>query len=98
MLITMSTSSAPCSTARRASKALTSGMCDPKGNPITVQTLTPVPRSSSRQSGTQLGFTHTEAKQNCAASRHSCSMSSRRASGLRSVWSMSDASPSEAGQ
>ena len=40
------------------------------------------------------GFTHTDAKQNCAASRHSCSTSSRDASGFSSVWSMSDASPS----
>jgi hypothetical protein len=98
MLMTMSISSAPCSTARRASYALTSGACAPEGKPITVHTLTPLPRSSSRQSGTQFGFTHTDAKQNCAASRHSVSMSARVASGLSSVWSIRLASPSDAGQ
>ncbi len=65
---------------------------------MTVHTLTPLPRSRSRHSGTQLGLTHTEAKQNCAASRHNRSTSSRVASGLSSVWSMSEARPSEAGQ
>ena len=63
-----------------------------------MQTLAQLPRSRSRHSGTQTGLTHTEAKPNCAASAQIFSMSARVASGLSRVWSMSEASPSEAGQ
>ena len=89
MLITMSISVAPSKIARRVSYCLTSAVVAPSGNPTTEQTPTPVPRSRAAASATQAGFTHTVAKWNSAASRHSFSISARVASGLSSVWSIS---------
>jgi hypothetical protein len=46
MFITISTSSAPLAIASLVSNALTSGVFAPKGNPITVHTLTFEPSNS----------------------------------------------------
>ena len=56
MLMTMSTSSAPSATARAASKALTSGLTAPEGNPTTQATLSP----GGALRGSIEGETHTE--------------------------------------
>ena len=60
----------------------------PKGKPITVHTLTPVPASRSAHSGTQQELTHTEANSCSAASSQSFSTCARVALALRMVWSM----------
>ncbi len=88
MLITMSTSAAPSKITRRVSYCLTSAVVAPSGKPTTVQTPTPLPRSSRAQSATQAGLTQTVAKWNSAASRQSFSISARVASGFRRVWSI----------
>ncbi len=61
MLMTMSSSSAPCARASWASNALVAGVLAPSGNPITAATLTPLPRSRSLAKAIQQGFTQTAA-------------------------------------
>ena len=61
------------------------GSVAPSGNPITVHTLTFEPRSNSAASGTFQGLMHTEANPKRAASWQSLRISSREASGFRSV-------------
>jgi hypothetical protein len=85
MLITMSISSAPWRTASRASYAFAVGVTAPSGKPTTAHTITPEPRSWVLQNGTQVVFTHTEAKPYLRASSQSSCTSSRVASGLSSV-------------
>ena len=84
----MSISDAPSKIARRVSNCLTSGVVAPSGKPTTEQTPTGVPRSFWAASATQVGFTHTVANLNSAASLQSCSISLAVASGFSSVWSM----------
>src|SRR5512144_1648474 len=91
MLMTMSISLAPARTASRASYDLAVGDIAPRGKPTTAQTITPEPPSSDLAIGTQVEFTHTDAKRYLRASSHSLRMSSRVTSGLSSVWSISDA-------
>ncbi len=62
MLSTMSTSRAPSRSALRASIAFTSDVVAPSGNPMTLQTGTPVPLRFSAALLTQVGLMHTEAK------------------------------------
>ena len=57
----------------------------PSGNPITVQTGTPVPCRLQAAARTQVGLTQTDAKRYLAASSHNFLMSSSVASGFRSV-------------
>lgn len=62
LFITISTSSAPFLTARSVSEDLSSVVVAPSGKPITVQIFTSVPASSFLQSGTKIGFMHTDLK------------------------------------
>ncbi|MNN02141.1 hypothetical protein D3C81_1147890 [compost metagenome] len=87
----MSTSPAPFWMALAASKALTSGVLAPSGNPITVHTLTGVPASCSAQYATQVGFTHTEANSYFFASSVSLVISAFVASARKRVWSINAA-------
>ena len=75
ILMTMSTSVAPFEMASFVSNAFVSDVVAPRGNPITVQTSTPVPFSSSAASLTQVGFTQTEANLYSFASFISCKIS-----------------------
>ena len=87
-LITMSTSFAPWATASLASAALISELLAPRGKPMTVQTRTSEPASSRAQRGTQVGFTHTEAKPYFFASMQSSRTWSAVPMALRRVWSI----------
>src|SRR4051794_37962956 len=91
MLMTMSISCAPARTAAAVSATFASVLVAPSGNPTTVHTFTGEPFNSAFTSGTQYGFTQTLAKLYWRASRQIFTTSARVASGLRIVWSMSDA-------
>ena len=86
--MTMSTSSAPSSTAPRASKALTSLGVAPSGKPTTEHVRTPEPLSAVLTVLTQTGFTQTDLNWYSAASAQTLRISASLASGLSSVWSM----------
>ena len=58
----MSSSAAPSAIAMRASATFASVACVPCGKPITVQTATPEPRSSSAHSRTKNGQMQTLAQ------------------------------------
>jgi hypothetical protein len=85
MFITMSISLAPARTASRASKALAVGVMAPRGKPTTAHPMTPELARSALHMGTQVEFTHTDAKWYLRASSQSFLMSSRPTSGLRRV-------------
>src|SRR5262245_26757609 len=85
--MTMSTSTAPSSTARRASIAFVSAWCAPDGKPTTHAVAIDA-GSQPEPSGSIEGETHTAKTERSAASRQSSSTSARVASGLRSVWSI----------
>src|SRR6185437_8587815 len=93
----MSSSSAPSATASDASATLVAVRLAPSGKPTTVTTRTGDAWRTSRQSGTQTGFTHTATKPKWRASAHRRSMSDRVASAFRSVWSIRSAIRSAAG-
>ena len=65
--------------------AFASVLVAPSGKPTTVQTFTPVPASSFATAGTQYPFTQTLANLWSRASRQSCRMSARVASGRSRV-------------
>ena len=87
-LITISTSVAPFAITSFVSKALTSVVVAPKGNPITVQTSTSVPSNAVAATGTIDGFMQTEAKLYSTASLQSFKTSFSVASGFNIVWSI----------
>src|SRR3972149_3014279 len=90
-LMTISISCAPSFTASSVSAAFTVASVAPRGKPTTVQTFTGVSRRAAAAVATQVGFTTTVAKPNCFASAQSLRISSRVASGLSRVWSISAA-------
>ena len=88
ILSTMSHSCAPSPIAFLVSNAFASGETAPRGKPMTVQTFTPVRRSSFALRETYHGFTHTEQKWYSAASRQRFSTCFAVASAFSRVWSI----------
>jgi len=99
----MSSSLAPCESAVCASASFVEVWLAPRGKPITVHTLTadcegafgalvrwlvPCELSMAAATGTNTGFTQTEAKRNFKASWQRFSMSDCVACGFSRVWSM----------
>ena len=87
-LMTMSTSSAPSSTAVFASKALLLVSMAPSGKPTTTQTFTSVSFRASTHFLVQQVLTQTEAKSCSFASSRSFSIFFSSASCARTVWSI----------
>ena len=90
-LTTRSSSSAPAWIASAASKHFVRFVFAPSGKPITVQTLTPLPRRSRAADATSAGFTQTEAKPSRFASAQSFATAALSPDGFRNVWSIREA-------